>query len=347
MEIPWPAWFLPYHPFELARSVKRWHRRRQLGLPPMRTAPVTFVPTVDKESFARSGYQPRSVAVLPYERQALDYRREDELLLLDDPSVELDGLGGVVWRETGGEARDHPVFTCQYALAALGGWAQTGNDDYLTRALINAQRLATMGETDESGAFWLPYRFPYRYFDVKMPVPWWSGMAQGQALSLFSRLAALTEDPEWSELAERTFRTFEAWRALGKPWITTMDASGMLWFEEYAGDVEPLLVVNGHVFALYGLYDYVMLTGNARAGELFDGGATTIAHYIDRFRVPGDVSYYCVRDGYCQRPEWQNAWYHPIHVQQLRMLGEMTGDELFRLAAEDLAGDVGGALSPS
>ncbi len=340
MEIPWPAWFLRVHPAQLVRSVSAWRRRRRLGLPPLRTPPVTFIPDVDRDAFARSGYRPLPVSVLPYERQAMDYLFEDELLDLDDEGVVLDDGGVALWLDARGDRQEHPVYLVQYALAALGGYTRTGDQRYLDRALANAERLVTLGERDEAGALWFPYHFAHRYYDVTMPVPWWSSMGQGQPLSLFSRLAGLLPDgARWRELADATFRTFDGWRALGRPWITTMDAHGCLWFEEYAGDVEPLLVVNGHVFALYGLYDYATLTGDPHASDLFDGGATTIRNHIGTIRVPGGISYYCAREGYCQRPEWQNAGYHPIHIQQLRMLAAMTGDEAFATAADLFAAD--------
>lgn len=341
MEIPWPAWFLPYHPLQLMRSVRAWQTRRRLGLPPMKTPPVTFIPEVDREAFLRSGYSPRPVAALPYDFQAMDYLVEDQLLDLNDPSIELDDDGVAMWRDSRGVLQNHPVYLVQYALAALGGYSRTGDARYLQRALANAERLVLQSERGgEDNALWFPYHFAYRYYDVTMPVPWWSSMGQGQPLSLFSRLAREdASDTRWRELADATFRSFNGWRALGRPWITTMDPRGQLWFEEYAGDVEPLLVINGHIFALYGLYDYAMLTGDPHAVDFFDGGATTVRNYIETFRVPGGVSYYCVRDGYCQRPEWQNSSYHPIHIQQLRMLGQMTGDTRFEEAALMLKND--------
>lgn len=339
MEIPWPRWFLPFHPFQVARTVRAWRTRRRLGLGPLRTPPVTSIPVVDPDAFHRSGYVPLAIEVLPYDRQAMDYVAGDQLLDLQDPSIEVDDSGVVVWRDARGARQDHPVYLVQYALAALGGHQRTGEDAYLERALVNARRLAELSEPDGNGALWFPYHFPHRYYDVTMPVPWWSSMGQGQPLSLFSRLARLQPDSEWRRLADLTFRTFDSWRALGRPWITTMDANGYLWFEEYAADVEPLLVVNGHIFAIYGLYDYATLTADAHAIDYFDGGATTVLHYVDTFRVPGGVSYYCVREGYCQRPEWQNASYHPIHIQQLAMLAQMTGDAAFEAAAQMLWAD--------
>ncbi|MGW9627109.1 D-glucuronyl C5-epimerase family protein [Microbacterium sp. NPDC055521] len=300
---------------------------------------MTEIPHVDRSAFHRSGYPLHDVVVLPYEHQGMDYVKGDVILDLFDPDVELDEEGVALWRAPDGTLAHHPVTVTQYALAALGAYGRTGDRRYESRALAGGARLLKLAD-EVDDVLWFSYRFPHTYYDVTMPVPWWSGLAQGQALSLFTRLwQRYPDDERWQRAAVGTFRSFRAWRALGVPWITTMDAHGYLWFEEYAADVEPLLVVNGHVFALYGLYEYARHTGDSHARDLFDGGATTVHHYLDTFRVPGGVSYYCVREGYCQRPEWQNASYHPIHIQQLTMLGEMTGDDHFTEAARAFALD--------
>lgn len=323
----------------IPRRTAAWYRRVRAGLPKLSTPPVTEIPPVDRSAFHRSGYRLQDVAVLPYEHQGMDYVKGDVILDLDDPDVAVDENGIALWRAPDGTPTHHPVTVAQYALAALGAYSRTGDTRYEDRALAGAARLIELAD-DVDGVLWFTYRFPHTYYDVTMPVPWWSGLAQGQALSLFTRLwQRYPDDERWERAATATFRSFDGWRTLGAPWITTMDAHGYLWFEEYAADVEPLLVINGHVFALYGLYEYARQTSDPHALDLFDGGATTIRHYIDTFRVPGDISYYCVREGYCQRPEWQNASYHPIHIQQLTMLGEMTGDDTFTKAAESFSAD--------
>ena len=268
----------------------------------------------------------------------MDYVEGDVTLDLDDPRVPLDDDGIALSFDRGGVSHHHPVTVVQYALAALGAYGRTGDDRYLDRALANAHRLVELGE-DDGGTLWFPYHFPHSYYDVTMPMPWWSSLAQGQALSLFTRLALrFPGEPSWRELADRVWASFHGWRRLGGAWITTMDAHGYLWFEEYAADVEPL-VINGHVFALYGVYEYALLTDDPDAVDFFDGGATTIRHYLPTFRVPDGISYYCVREGYCQRPEWQHAAYHPIHIQQLELLAAMTGDGLFEEAADQFRSD--------
>lgn len=277
----------------------------------------------------------------------MDYSLLDDIVRLDDPSVPTDARGVALWTGPDRLQHRHPVTLAQYGLATLAAYKRTGVEEYLARSVANANALLELSELDDNQARWFAHRFPHRYYDVRMPVPWWSGMAQGHALSLFCRLAdhfSSEEGPdsEWSAYATQTFHSFTVWRRLGQPWVTTVNELGYMWFEEYAADVQPLQVVNGHVFALYGIYDYSALTGDPESLLYFDAAATTVLDYAQKIRAPGGVSYYCTRENYCQRPEWQHHWYHGIHVQQFQMLEEMTGDENFGSIAKQLASDFSG-----
>lgn len=331
----------------VARKLSADRRRRKLGLPRLSSPKVTVVPEVQPDQVKRMGFSPKRVANLPYEMQGMDYSLLDDIVPLDDPGVPTDADGVAMWTGPDRRQHRHPVTIAQYALATLAAYQRTNVEEYLSRSIANAKALLELSELDEHGARWFPYRFPHQYYDVRMPVPWWSGMAQGHALSLFCRLTAThSADSEaestWRLHAAETFRSFTIWRRLGQPWVTAVDHLGYLWFEEYAADVPPLQVINGHVFALYGIYDHAMLSQDSETLFYFDAAATTALEYAEKIRVPGGVSYYCTRDGYCQRPEWQHQWYHGIHVQQYRMLAAMTGDERFNSVAEQLASDFSG-----
>lgn len=180
----------------------------------------------------------------------------------------------------------------------------------------------TLNETP----WWYQYDWDWTYLDRTLTAPWWSGMAQGEALTVFSRLAQIQPDHEiWRVAADRTFDSFLQ-RGSGntQPWSTVID-NGYLWFEEYAGNQPPLLVMNGHVFAIFGLFEYWLLTSDARAATYIDRGATAILSAMPVIRAEGAVSLYCSQRDYCRSAEWQNATYHPIHIQQLNALGRITG----------------------
>lgn len=101
------------------------------------------------------------------------------------------------------------------------------------------------------------------------------------------------------------------------------------------GATEPMKVLNGHIFALDGLYDYFMLTGDERSEELFDAGRTNVRQYIEQFRIEGEYSWYCIRADYCElQPGFQSRGYHGTHTRQLAMLARITGDDYFQEMSE-------------
>jgi putative cell wall-binding protein len=256
-----------------------------------------------------------------------------------DTSIKLDSSGLRLYTPPGSKkSADHPVAYAQYGISALIEYHRSGNAVWLDRAKRQAERL-TQIKVERDGAWWYPYRFPWTYYQRSLTTPWWSGMAQGQALSLFTRLAEETGEATWDQAADRTWASFSQPYSATKPW-SSLAVDGNLYFEEFASNQPPLLVLNGHTFALFGLYDYWRHTGNAEVGRYFDGGATTV---LDRMmplvRVENGVSYYCVQSPYCQSPLWQNQKYHSIHSWQLDTLTRLTGNTRFTHWADVLRAD--------
>lgn len=263
---------------------------------------------------------------------------------VNDTSIKLDETGLRIYlRIDNGQRADHPVAYAQYGISALIEYDRTGKKEWLDRAKRHGQRLAQI-HTTRGEAWWFPYPFPWTYYGRSLGTPWWSAMAQGQALSLFVRLAEVTAEEEpgdvdWDKAADATWKSFGQAYSTTAPW-SSLVIDDHLYFEEYAGKQVPLLVLNGHAFALFGLYDYWKRTGNAEAAQYFDGGATTV---LDRMmplvRVEKGVSYYCVQAEYCQSPLWQNKPYHVIHSWQLDTLASITGDTRFTEWATVLRAD--------
>lgn len=254
-------------------------------------------------------------------------------------TAKVDSTGLLIYtRADTGTRADHPVAYAQYGIESIEEYQRTGDKLWLDRAIRQADQLIAI-HTTSRGAWWYPYNFPWTYFDRTMRAPWYSGMAQGQALSLFVRLAEVTGDKTWDTAADNTFASFTLPYSATQPWVS-LNIDNHLYFEEYAGNQPPLLVVNGHIYAAFGIYDYWQHTGNATAERYFDGAATTV---LDRMmpiaRVPGGISYYCVQYEYCQVPGFQHASYHTGVAGQLADLAKETGDSSFQNWANLLTSD--------
>jgi hypothetical protein len=98
-------------------------------------------------------------------------------------------------------------------------------------------------------------------------------------------------------------------------------------------------IYNGHVFALFGLYEYARLTGDQRALDLFDGGVTTALYAVGSIREPGSASYYCANQALCADTDWRAGGYHSVHIAQFAMLSQMADQPLFHDWARCLDSD--------
>ncbi len=285
---------------------------------------------------ARCVYAQTDVPLGGWATDDWDYRTDVEAPYFDRPPYDVhnpdykfdeNGVRIYIYKPTG-EREDHPVVYAQYGISALLEYEATGDVFWKNRAIAQGQRLIDMHD-ERDDAWWFSYPFPFTHTDRTLQAPWHSAMAQGQALSLFVRLYEETDDQKWLDAADHTWKSFSQSYDPELPW-SSLVIDGHLYLEEYAGSRPPMMVLNGHIFSMFGLYDYWKLTGDQEVKRYLDGATTTVLErMMPLVRVPDDVSYYCVLADYCQTPRWQNKKYHGIHSWQLETLSRLTGDERF------------------
>lgn len=226
---------------------------------------------------------------------------------------------------------DHPVGQAQYVVNMLRNYRLDPKPEYLDLAIANANRLLERAVRHE-GAIFFPYGFDFfLHGRGTMRAPWYSGMAQGTALSGFVRLYQLTHDPRWLTAANETYASFLVGRDSGGPWVTSTD-NGLLWFELYPWTPNDH-TYNGHNWAVYGLYDYWRLTGSTQAQQLITAGLTTSKRTLSVVRVPGGVMRYCIAQS-CLERNVVNADYHLVVTNQMVQLFRYTRDEEFARMAD-------------
>lgn len=248
----------------------------------------------------------------------------------------LNSEGEYLYYPNGGSAGvDHPVGQAQFGLGCITSY-RTETDParkalFLTRAKAQAGRLIDRHRLGRD-AWWFPYGFPFTHAvhtGVDYGAPWYSGMAQGEALSLFVQLAGLDavtaeERATYMEAADATFASLQV-ADDGYPWAVNINRVGHIWIQEYPGS-EPGsgdYTYNGMVFAMFGLWDYYTATGNTAAADLYDGCATTISRYFPLLRNTRWHSYYC------QTHRIPAPTYHQHHIDLFRQLHWQTGSPDF------------------
>ena len=228
----------------------------------------------------------------------------------------------------------YPVNLSQFILWYIDCYNKTQNTEYLSRSELFANKIIDLS-VSYNDACYLPYDFdinPHGNKSILLKAPWFSGMAQGQALSVFVRLYNITRNKKYLDFAHKLFYSFKNYKKDNLIWTVFIDADNYYWIEEYP-DIEPGRVLNGFIFGIYGLYDYYFLTKDPVCKYYLEAAITTIQKYIGEFRNPGNVSFYCLRH------EHTDANYHQIHIDQLKTLYYMTGESYFLNVADEFYND--------
>lgn len=279
---------------------------------------ITFT-AVPPEQFATSGLilNQVSAAVQPYTYPTT--------VTLNGNGLPVDAVGAAVFA-VNGKVYQHPALQAQLALLLLNTYRIKHDARFLARASLNAQRLID-DKVVFADAWFYPYDFDFAIYDdapLTLHGRWYSALAQGQALSTFVRLAQITRDNRWRVAAEQTFASFLIAPSEQDPWVTWVEADNHVWLEEYPRwptDTSER-VINGQIFAAFGLWDYYQLTHDTNAGLLFDGAVTTVGQEFTSWRVPGEPHLYSLLHAR------SNARYHAIVVAEYRCLGRLTGRHL-------------------
>jgi hypothetical protein len=210
-----------------------------------------------------------------------------------------------------------------------------GSEGDLDKAIEFAEKLVELSEQVDDAIF-LPYNFGFWMVDYLTP-PWVSGMAQGRALHFFTRLYLHTLDERWIEYGSKLLNSYFALRSRHeKYWVTTIE-DNYLWIEEYP-QYWCSHVLNGFIFALYGIYEYWVVTKDQNAYLLLDRSVKTLKRYIQEYRQPKDVSLYCLKRDRGNNPITAGK-YHEIHINQLRWLFRITNDQYFESVSDQFGSD--------
>lgn len=201
----------------------------------------------------------------------------------------------------------------------IDAYVDTGDEAQLEQALKQAERLRALALLRRD-AWWFP--FWYDYLPAGQRAPWFNAMTQGLVLSFFTRLYHATGDELHLEAAERVFASFQRLGQSRTPWVAYVDDRGFLWLEHYPL-TDPDHVLNAHLHAVFGIYEYWQTTRSPAARQVLNGAVTTMRRNLPRYRRPGRISLYGLHS------RTPNPKYHEIHVWQLNLLARISGDAYF------------------
>ncbi len=198
----------------------------------------------------------------------------------------------------------NPVLTCNNAFGFYDQYIKTDNQDYLAWFYVNADWIIDYKDSDS----FLKYAFENTHETVTLPFGWTSAMAQGQALALMCIAYHNSRDEKYLQAADEFFVTMHTNNATS--WNFYIDDEDYLWYEEYPSS-DFCHVLNGKLFATWGLWEYYCITRDNDALRLFQGSIASVIDHYPLWDIDGvDGSRYCKHTNTVSS-------YHWIHKAQL------------------------------
>lgn len=201
-----------------------------------------------------------------------------------------------------------PVDIFQYGLGAYDLYLLTHDSHYLRKFM---QCCSWAIEHQEESGAWNTFFFQY-------PNAPYGGMSQGEAASLLVRAYKETGKKEYIDAAKRAIDFMLKERSLGG--CTEYGDNGQVILCEYT---HLPVVLNGWIFAWFGLYDFVKMTNDKSTYyDLLHKSQKTMVAMLPVFSC-GYWSYYDTVG------KMTSPFYHRLHIAQMQAMYILTSDETF------------------
>lgn len=239
---------------------------------------------------------------------------------LDYPK-KFDENGIPLWKTNDEPYFHHPIVICQYALGIFEHLYQKNfsDADLKVKFIKQADWLKNNYKEIDCGKIW------FIYYDIplyRIKKPWYSALAQGEAVSVLTRAYLLTKDDSYLKLAEDAI----------KPFFVEVKDGGLInyfnsipIFEEYPSRIRTVGVLNGFMFSLFGLYDLILIKKSNDAEELFKEGIDSLKKLLPYY----DTGYWARYFLYDYPKKYVASYtYISLMYEQLKVLYLLTDEKI-------------------
>ena len=221
----------------------------------------------------------------------------------------------------------NPIAIAQFGLGNCNAFCRSGDRERKQTFLAVADWLVGNLETNRAGLRVWNHHFDWEYRST-LRAPWHSALAQGQGISLLVRAYSETQDSKYMEAARDAFGAFE--RETDEGGVLHVDERGDIWLEEYIVS-PPTHILNGFIWASWGIYDYWLASGDAAAKQLFAAAISTLKRNLKNY----DVGFWSLYElAGTKLKMLASPFYHRLHIAQLGVLYRLTAEDIFARYAE-------------
>jgi len=216
----------------------------------------------------------------------------------------------------------NPIAIAQWGLGNYNLFRRGAGDECCAKFIAASDWLCAHLEKNAFGLAVWNHHFDWEY-RVPLKAPWYSGLAQGLGISLLVRAHQQTSESKYLEVAEHVFVSFL--KSTDEGGVSFIDSRGNTWFEEYIVS-PPTHILNGFIWAAWGVYDYFLATQSTAAHGLFNAAVETQRANLDRY----DLGFWSLYEqSETVLPMIASPFYHRLHVVQLRVMHRITGHAEF------------------
>ena len=220
----------------------------------------------------------------------------------------------------------NPIAIAQYGLGNYNLYLENKNSEHLKKFFTATDWLVKNLKPNQKDVFVWHHYFDFEYRDT-LKSPWYSGLAQGLGLSVLLRAFKESSKQVYLDAHQR------AWISMTKMiedgGVIHIDKEGNYWIEEYIVS-PPTHILNGFIWALWGVYDTWKLLDSSEAEDLFNKCCKTLELNLEKY----DNGYWSLYEQSGTRMKMlASPFYHDLHIIQLKIMNLITKKSIFQQIA--------------
>ncbi len=232
-----------------------------------------------------------------------------------DAHLDADGIPLLDYRGHVG-LQYNPIAIAQWGLGNYNAFRRSGDDEHESRYRRAAEWLVASLEPNAHGVPVWQHHFDWEYRDV-LKAGWYSALAQGQGISLLCRAYRSTGESTYLEAARAAFQSMTLDVRDGG--VMLPDAADGAWLEETVVD-PPTHILNGFLWALWGVHDFAVTTDDRTAHDLLQACRRTLMRHVGDF----DCGYWSLYEQSGTRLKMlASPFYHRLHISQLHITARL------------------------
>jgi hypothetical protein len=214
-----------------------------------------------------------------------------------------------------------PTANMQYGIMCLNRFEETADSSYFFKATNQVSYLRSSEHSSQSlDGVGLGLTIPFDHKDVK--APWFSGLTQALAVSFILRYYQITNEPELLPLAEKLMYTMLQPQEKGG--CLSLTREDHIWIELYPNSTQSPQILNGFIFAIFGLIDYCQFfPTDERAVRIKESCVASLKRLVSTYDTKVWTRYgrrivYPIREIYLR-----------VQIFQMQQLYDWTADPFF------------------